>query len=78
MAEVFGKVRREAEPGDLIDGPQRAQRASRSAILGVLALHVLGLTGLIASTAIMTGVMAKKHPDGLPADMNPIGEEGGK
>lgn len=76
IAELFAKRAVEAEPGDLINGPIRAKRASRGAIVTALALHVLGLVGLISSAAVMTGMMAQDHPDGLPADMNPIGQEG--
>lgn len=76
IAELFAKRPVEAEPGDLIDGPVRARRASRAAIVTALALHVLGLVGLIGSAAVMTGMMAEDHPDGLPADMNPIAQEG--
>lgn len=76
VAELFGKSRRSAEPGELIDGPVRARRASRGAILTALTLHVLGIVGLITSAAIMTGAMASRHPDGLPADMNPVAAEG--
>lgn len=76
VAELFAKRPVDADPGDLIDGPVRARRASRGAVATVLTLHVLGIIGLIASAAVMTGMMAGDHPDGLPADMNPIGQEG--
>lgn len=76
IAELFAKRPFEAEPGDLIDGPVRARRASRAAIVTALALHLLGLIGLVGSAAVMTGMMAEDHPDGLPADMNPIAQEG--
>lgn len=76
IAELFAKRPAEAEPGDLIDGPVRARRASRAAIVTALALHVLGLVGLVGSAAVMTGMMAEDHPDGLPADMNSIAQEG--
>lgn len=76
IAELFAKRPAQAEAGDLIDGPARARRASRRAIVTALALHLLGLIGLITSAAVMTGMMAEHHPDGLPADMNPIAQEG--
>lgn len=72
IGALFAKRPAQAEPGDLIDGPVRARRASRRAIVTALALHLLGLAGLISSVAVMTGMMAEHHPDGLPADMNPI------
>lgn len=74
VAHLFAKRRREADPGDLIDGPQRAPRASRKAIITALTLHVLGIVGLITAGSIMTAQMAADHPDGLPADMNPVAD----
>ena len=57
IAELFAKRPVEAEPGDLIDGPVRARRASRAAIVTALALHVLGLVGLVVAALVAVGAL---------------------
>ena len=76
IAELFAKRPVEAEPGDLINGPVRARRASRAAVVTALALHVLGLVGLVGSAAVMTGMMAEDHPDSRRGfDTNGLGAQ---
>lgn len=75
VAELIGWRRREAEPGDVVTDPHgRRRRASPAAIKTVLALHVLGIVGLVVSALALTGVTLHEDPaaNPLPAEMDPL------
>ncbi len=79
VACLFGKRRREAEPGDLIVDRRAAGReASPGAIRIALAIHVLGVIGLVAGGLAATRDMLGHHPDAdpLPAEMLPVPARG--
>lgn len=74
VANLFGKRRSEAQPGDIIVDPRAARReASPRAIKLALALHLAGLAGLIASGLVVSGIALQNHPDAnpLPPEMTP-------
>lgn len=75
VANLFGKRRRDAEPGEVVVDPRAPQRgASQSAIKVALLLHVLGIIGLVAGGYAMTESLLTRYPDAdpLPPEMNPI------
>lgn len=75
VANLIGKRRSDARPGDIIADPRAARReASPRAIKFALALHLVGLAGLIVSGLIVSGIALQNHPDAdpLPPEMTPI------
>lgn len=75
VAALFGKSRREAHAGDMVEDTHgAAKRASPGTIKLSLALHVLGLIGLIVGVLGLMGVIFKDSPapSELPAEMNPV------
>ncbi|SCW49149.1 hypothetical protein SAMN02927924_00890 [Sphingobium faniae] len=74
VANLFGKRRSDAQPGDIITDPRAARReASPRAIKAALALHMLGLAGLVLGGLVVSGIVLQDHPDAdpLPPEMMP-------
>lgn len=78
VADLFGKRRRDAEPGELIADPHTPHRGASSPRLmkAVIAVHVLGLLGLILGGLAAAELLLRNHPeaDPLPPEMNPIAQ----
>lgn len=75
VALVFGKRPREAAPGDLIADPRaRKAEASPRAIKAALAIHVVGVIGLVLTGLAMANALLRNHPsaDPLPPNMSPV------
>lgn len=75
VALLFGKRPREAAPGDLIaDRRARHTEASPRAIKTALALHALGVIGLVLTGLAMANSLLRNHPsaDPLPPNMMPV------
>lgn len=74
VANLFGKRRSDAEPGDIIaDRPAARREVSPRAIKVALALHLAGLAGLVLGGLIVSGIVLKDHPGAnpLPPEMTP-------
>lgn len=75
VAAVFGKSPNRAHAGDMIeDSHGTSRRAAPGTIKLMLALHVLGLVGLIVGVLGLMGVIFKDSPasTALPVEMNPV------
>ena len=75
VANLIGKRRREAEPGEIVIDPRAPRRgASQGAVKVALALHVLGIIGLVGGGLAMTDTLLTRYPDAdpLPPEMNPL------
>lgn len=73
VANLIGKRRREADPGEVVIDPHGARRGpSPGAIKVALALHVLGIVGLVAGGFAMAEAMLTQYADPLPPEMNPV------
>ncbi|MGC4251323.1 MAG: hypothetical protein QM605_07615 [Sphingobium sp.] len=75
VANLFGKQRSKAHPGDIITDPKAVHReASPRAVKTALALHMLGLAGLVLGGLIVSGIVLQDHPDAdpLPPEMMPV------
>lgn len=63
LADLFGKRRGEADKGDIVaDEHGRRRGASRGAIIVSLALHVIGLAGMVVTVLVMSGVILTGNP----------------
>lgn len=81
LAEMFGKRRRDAHDGEVIvDRRSEGHGASHTTMWASLALHVLGIIGLVVSTLGLAGMVFKRDPalDGAPAEVTPLPVDGGE
>ena len=76
VANLFGKRRRDADAGEIVVDRHGAGRGpSPATIKIVLALHLLGIVGLVGGGFAMTTALVSRYPDAdiLPPEMNPVG-----